>query len=61
MKTRTVSTPLRPSHAVTADGELLPLAVFEERCRWLLDLTAQVFNATSPQWWTGEKLDASGA
>jgi hypothetical protein len=59
---RTVSTPLRPAEPVDlSTGELLEMVVFEERCRWLLDLTGEVFNATSPTWWNAGYLQALSA
>ncbi|MGY2894451.1 zinc ribbon domain-containing protein [Deinococcus sp. UYEF24] len=59
--TRTVSTPLRPSEPVDrSTGELLDMAVFEERCEWLLNLTGEIFNATSPAWWNAAYLQALG-
>lgn len=59
--TRTVSTPLRPSDPVDrSTGELIDMAVFEDRCRWLLDLTGEIFNATAPSWWNAGSLHALG-
>ena len=60
--TRTVSTPLRPSDPVhLSTGELLGMAVFENRCQWLLNLTGEVFHATSPTWWNAGHLQALSA
>ena len=59
--TRTVSTPLRPSAPVeVSTGERIDMAAFEERCRWLLDLTGEIFNATSPEWWNAAYLQTLG-
>jgi hypothetical protein len=59
--TRTVSTPLRPSAPMeVSTGELIDMAAFEERCEWLLNLTGEIFNATSPEWWNAAYLQTLG-
>ncbi|THF71549.1 hypothetical protein E7T06_02755 [Deinococcus sp. Arct2-2] len=51
------STPLRVNQAWTADGLPLDRVLVEQRCHWLLDLTAEVGTLTAASWWTPGHFD----